>query len=118
MKNNLTHPCVSCPFRSNGAGVKLTKSRIRDLARTVGKGASFLCHKTVHHDDEGDHQPQPREQLCAGALAFTLNVGDEMARTVVQIRMHCDAEKLARLELTRADVHKSTVEWLRNGAIE
>lgn len=121
MKNGLAKPCANCPFRNNGEGIKLAPGRIRELARTVGeKGHGFSCHKTVEHaDEEGDERPHKhREQLCAGSLAFTLNVGDEMAKTVVQLRLDCDAEKLSKIESVRREVYATTEEWLRNGTFD
>lgn len=120
MRNDLVKPCDNCPFRNNGNGIKLHAGRIRELARTVGKkGHAFSCHKTTDHDhdDDGEREFNHREQLCAGALAFTLNVGDELAKTIVHLRLHCDAGKVAKIEGVRHEVYESTEAWLRKGTL-
>jgi hypothetical protein len=117
MRNDLVKPCDNCPFRKNGEGIKLNPGRIRELARTVGRlGHGFHCHKTVHRDDDGEPTTTHREQLCAGSLAFTLNVGDDMAKVVVAIRLGGDPGKLAKIESARSEVYGSTAEWLKGGS--
>lgn len=118
MHTDLVKPCEGCPFRRDGTGVKLHPLRVREIAKIVGKGGSFICHKTAKHDDEtGEREPHAREQHCAGALMYTLNVGDALAETVVQIRVHCDAGKLAKLRAGQGTVYGSLKEWLAKGTI-
>jgi hypothetical protein len=118
VRNDLVKPCDNCPFRNNGNGIKLNPERVRELARTIGrKGHGFSCHKTVEHaeDESGVRPNKHREQVCAGSLAFTLNVGDEMAKTVVFLRLDANPEKLAKIEAIRGEVYESTEAWLRGG---
>lgn len=119
MNNDLTKPCSGCPFRKDGKGVKLGAERIKDLAAGISKGHGFACHKTVNYQDEGDGEERTYssgEQLCAGALAFGLNTGDEITDRVVQIRLHCNAGKIAKIREAQKDVYSSTEEWVKNGS--
>lgn len=73
---NLTRPCDNCPFRKVG-GIRLRRERAREIAKNaiLHQGQVFQCHKTVTHDDDGEYVPTERDQYCAGALNFALNVG-------------------------------------------
>lgn len=114
MKTDLAKPCDNCPFRNNGKGVKLNRSRITELAQRVGvEGRGFICHKTANYEDE----PRKQEQHCAGALAFTRNVGDETAQIVLRIRLDSNETKLANVEANRRDVYQTTDEWLERGSL-
>jgi hypothetical protein len=84
----LTKPCHNCPFRREG-GIRLHPERAREIAHSQIRavGGMFSCHKTVHHDDDGEHAPHEKEQYCAGAVAFTINVGSENQLLQVSRRM-------------------------------
>lgn len=60
-------PCPQCPFRTD---VKpyITAARARSILRSVLGGASFHCHKTTTHDDDGETVPSRAERMCAGAV--------------------------------------------------
>lgn len=85
----LTRPCDNCPFRKVG-GIRLHPERAIEIANNAirAQGATFMCHKTVTHDDDGEHAPTDTEQYCAGALAFALNVGslNQFMRIAMRIR--------------------------------
>lgn len=106
------NPCNDCPFRNSEKGIKLHADRLRELGRTVGEqGHGFLCHKTTH-----GRKKTPA--LCAGSLAFTLNVGDPVAKVVVQIRLQGDKKKLAKLERAREKVYQTVEEFVRLGELK
>lgn len=114
MADALTKPCEGCPFRRDGKGVRLRRDRIREIAATVTRGGGFHCHNTLDMERPGRIAPDSR--LCGGALAFTLNTGDEMAKTVVQIRLHGAADRIAAVEESRAKVYSTLDEWLAGGS--
>lgn len=64
---NLKRPCPNCPFR-NDREPYITGERAEEIAYSLWGGAEFPCHKTTHHDDDGDYMPSKDEQFCAGAL--------------------------------------------------
>lgn len=110
MKTDLVKPCQDCPFRNNGAGVKLNRGRIDDLAQRVGvEGRGFICHKTANRKQE--------HQACAGSLAFTRNVGDDTAQVVLRIRLESNETKLAHVESNRRDVYQTVEEWRNRGTV-
>lgn len=95
MKYDLMVACKSCPFRKkdNRSGkeqpVRLNQARIVEIHNSVTRwhGGEFACHKTVDYndrddgdiddDDERGRVPGPREQHCAGAIAYALKVGTD-----------------------------------------
>lgn len=117
MHTDLVKPCEGCPFRKDGTGVKLHPLRVREIARITGKGGAFICHKTVTHDDEDERAPTHREQHCAGALMYALNVGDRLADAVVQIRTAHAPGHYEKLKKGRGTVYGSLKEWLAKGTI-
>lgn len=72
MKFNLTTPCGDCPFRNDGKGIRLRRSRAQDILDAITDlDLTFSCHKTVEYDDEDDegfHIVGDGEEHCAGAL--------------------------------------------------
>lgn len=64
----LRAPCPKCPFRTDIEPF-LTAARAREIASGLAGGqATFACHQTTNHDDDGEHVYSPDEQHCAGAL--------------------------------------------------
>ena len=64
----LKKPCNNCPFRTD---VKpyLRTQRVVSILRSITEGdATFSCHKTTKHDDDGNPVPGRKEKHCAGAL--------------------------------------------------
>jgi hypothetical protein len=102
---DLTMPCGDCPFRRVG-GVRLTKSRIREIAGAVTdrQGATFSCHKSVDYssldefEDGGDGDERigdpPRDRTdefhCAGALIFAEKNGrvSQMVRIAERLGLY------------------------------
>ncbi len=77
MKFTLKTPCKDCPFRTDVPGY-LSSTRARGIARNAQTGAAtFACHKTVKHDEDGEQVRSDGEIHCAGALimAEKLNKG-------------------------------------------
>lgn len=62
MTYNLTSPCDNCPFR-NDIDPYIHSDRVEEIVGNV-----FACHKTVLHDDDGEHVETEKEKHCAGAL--------------------------------------------------
>lgn len=62
-------PCLHCPFRKDvlGGGKFIRGARARQIAEELRRGWSFSCHRTVHHDDDGDPIDREGELHCAGA---------------------------------------------------
>jgi hypothetical protein len=117
VKFDLAAPCNACPLRKDGTGVALLAGRIRELERGIARGHSFVCHKTAHHDDDGEPEWNEKEQHCGGALAYTLKVGDRNARTVVAIRVAHVPGQLEKIEASKPLVYDSRAEWLKKGSI-
>lgn len=70
MRFDLRRPCPKCPFRKDCLPEWLGERRAEEIAESLlGRpGATFPCHETTQHDDEGDHVQREDEQHCAGAL--------------------------------------------------
>lgn len=129
MKYGMTKPCATCPFRKDGAGVKLMPARIREIARSTGwNGASFACHSSLDYDklqEEGGESEKkfslmqlnndPKAQHCGGATIFGLKNGgpNQMLRIV---------DRLGGVDLGEAHknshlVYDNLAEWLKKGAL-
>lgn len=61
---SLTKPCGNCPFRSD-RDFPLHPERAASIADGLSAGGSFVCHKTISHNDDGTDQSEAR--MCAGA---------------------------------------------------
>lgn len=71
---NLKRPCAHCPFRTD-IDPFITGARARDIATSLAQDASFPCHETVEHDDDGERVYSRNEQHCAGAAIVLLKTG-------------------------------------------
>jgi hypothetical protein len=67
-------PCPKCPFRSDVAPF-ITAARAKQITSDVLAGASFHCHRTTTHNDDGDYVPTDRERMCAGAVILARKAG-------------------------------------------
>lgn len=68
MKFDMVAPCPQCPFRSD-VEPYLRTARVQGICESlIDRDASFSCHKTTRHDDEGEAIRTSEEQHCAGAL--------------------------------------------------
>ena len=82
MNFDLKTPCKDCPFRTDVRGY-LTAARAREIIDAITRQQqTFACHKTVQHDEDGEHIPRTKEQHCAGAtiLLERLNLPNQMMR--------------------------------------
>lgn len=89
----MTTPCACCPFRSDIAAY-LTEERVREIEASL-VSASFPCHKTTEHDDDGDCRWTGDEIHCAGALIILEKSGrsSQMMRIAERVGMY-DRRKL------------------------
>lgn len=84
MKFDLKRPCNQCPFRTDKAPF-ISHARAKEIADGMVKhGASFACHKTLGHDDDGDTYTKSDSQFCAGAIIMLEKSGQ--AGNVAMIR--------------------------------
>lgn len=60
-------PCHNCPFRSDGAAIKLDKGRLEDIVSDLlaDDQQTFVCHKTLSGE----------RMTCAGAVGFMSKLG-------------------------------------------
>ena len=95
MRFDLTTPCKDCPFRAD-ITFYLGPNRVRSILHSLfAEDATFACHKTVLHDDDGNHlRGNPLEQHCAGALLLVERAG--IANQMIQI-----AERFGLYDPTR-----------------
>lgn len=93
----MTAPCVNCPFRREGF-IPLRAERVEEIAEGMlcTQGATFACHKTTGHDDDGETTIEADSQHCGGALIFAEKNGNatQMMRICERLGMY-DAHKLA-----------------------
>ncbi|MGH2941089.1 MAG: DUF6283 family protein [Solirubrobacterales bacterium] len=78
MRFDLRRPCPNCPFRKDCQPGWLGEARAEEIAGALldgNPGATFACHRTVEHDDEGEHVRHEDEQMCAGAMILVDSVG-------------------------------------------
>lgn len=111
MNYTLRKPCANCPFRND---VDFDLRRRRDIAADIiDRQASFACHKTTCHDDEGNHVPRDKEQHCAGAMILLERIGrpNQMMRIAERIGMY-DRTKLDMA----APVYRTRAEFVRGHA--
>lgn len=74
MKFDLTSPCIACPFRSD-IEFALARGRVYEIYDGLTlRDATFSCHKTVTHDDDGEYVPKQDEQHCAGAMIMLMRM--------------------------------------------
>ena len=74
----MAKPCKHCPFR-NDVTPFLTPSRGEELAyATQNPCNSFLCHKTIDHDDEGEPVSVETSKECAGFLTLMAQGGEDV----------------------------------------
>jgi hypothetical protein len=95
VKFDLVRPCKHCPFRTDTPPF-LNPSRVWEIGLAITDGDStFACHKTVEHDEDGEHIPKGDEQHCAGAaiLLMKLEMPNQMMRIAERIGMF-DSSKL------------------------
>jgi hypothetical protein len=90
---SMTKPCDNCPFRSDGNGVRLRRSRVREIETSLIRG-EFPCHKTTGAT-RGEDRPESEWVHCAGALILLEKLGrpSQMMRIVGRLRMY-DARQL------------------------
>jgi hypothetical protein len=97
-------PCPQCPFRTD---VKpfITTSRASSILRSVIRGESFHCHKTIKHTEDGDHAPSRDDRLCAGAVIIARKEGalyrNQMAR--IAERLGADFDEIRESAPVYAD---------------
>lgn len=77
-------PCPKCPFRTDIAPF-ITAARASQITHDVLAGASFHCHRTVTHDDDGEYVSGNRERLCAGAVILARKAGRLYHNQMVRI---------------------------------
>lgn len=112
MKHTMATPCENCPFRTDIRGY-LREDRIREIAESLFRGASFPCHKTTEawEDDDGDSDMVESEdsQQCAGAEIFLAKQGmsTQMSRIAERLGM-----KVSKLNM-KAPVCRSVSEMLK-----
>lgn len=112
MKHTMGTPCDHCPFRTDIKGY-LRADRVREIAESLFRGASFPCHKTTEswEDDDGesDRVETDDSQQCAGAEIFLAKQGmsTQMGRIAERLGM-----KVAKLN-KKAPVCGSVSEMLR-----
>ena len=60
-------PCANCPFRCDGAGVKLNPGRLEGIVSRLlaDDQQTFVCHKTLEKE----------RMTCAGAVALMSKLG-------------------------------------------
>ena len=106
MNFNLRRPCKHCPFRSDRNGF-LDAARAREIATL---DASFACHETIDHDDDGDGVVLPDSSHCAGFLIMRekLNKPSQMMRIAERLGLY-DRRKLDM----DAPVYDSVAEMVR-----
>lgn len=99
MDFDLKRPCAKCPFRTD-VRPYLSYGRAEEiLVGITAQDATFACHETTQHDDEGDHIPSSKEQHCAGALILLekTNQPNQIMRIAERLglydrrRLHMDA---------------------------
>jgi hypothetical protein len=68
---------------------------VREIERSLREGATFSCHKTTKHDDDGEPVRTRNEMHCAGALILIEKEGwsTQMMRIAERLGMY-DASKL------------------------
>lgn len=89
MKHTMANPCEHCPFRNDIKGY-LRGDRVREIAESLFRGASFPCHKTTEAwDDDGDMHESENSQQCAGAEIFLAKQGmsTQMGRIAERLGM-------------------------------
>lgn len=87
MKFEMKQPCPKCPFRSD-IRAYLRPERAREIADGLTRQqATFACHQTTEHDDDGEYIPGSEEQHCAGALIVLekMNRPNQMMRWMERI---------------------------------
>lgn len=68
MNFDLVAPCKNCPFRTD-IDFPLRTERVEEICDAlVNQQATFACHKTTEHDEDGEYVRRDSEQHCAGAL--------------------------------------------------
>lgn len=95
MNFDLVAPCKDCPFRTD-ITFYLRTERVEEICDAITRQQyTFACHKTTHHDDDGEHVPSKKEQHCAGALIMLekMNRPNQMMRIAERLRYY-DRHKL------------------------
>lgn len=97
MNFELVRPCSECPFVMGG--VHLTEGRREDIAESLRRDGSFICHKT--NEEVGGAGP---EQHCAGALIVCEREGfvGQLARIF---------ERLGRYDVSKLAMDDERVPW-------
>lgn len=74
--NPPARPCSNCPWNPRARGF-LHPDRAEDIADTARYGTDdFLCHKSVEHDEDGEHAPGAGDDnLCAGYAIAAIRDG-------------------------------------------
>lgn len=78
----ITTPCSDCPFRHD-VQMHLGEQRRLEIARSLKRGESFLCHKTVHYgdddwdEDSSSYSARGDEKHCAGAMILLRKTGKD-----------------------------------------
>lgn len=112
MKHTMASPCDNCPFRTDIKGY-LRGERVREIAESLFRGASFPCHKTTEdwEDDDGESERCETEdsQQCAGAEIFLAKQGMSTQMSRIAERL---GRKVAKVK-TSAPVCGSVAEMLR-----
>jgi hypothetical protein len=88
MNFKMIKPCVHCPFRKD-IRAYLTKSRVREIERSLVR-ATFPCHETTTHNDDGEYVRTGDETHCAGALILLekLERPSQMMRIAERLRLY------------------------------
>lgn len=106
-KFNCNAPCAKCPFR-NDITPYLRASRVREIiTSTVYGEATFQCHETVTHDDDGEAIRNGKELICAGSLIMAESIGrvPQLVRIAERFGEY-DHKKLRNKELVYATPEK------------
>lgn len=100
MKFDLTHPCGSCPFRSDRRGFLHEERAEEIIAALYDRDGTFPCHKTLDYEQEDEEfgYPPPdtaRTQHCAGAMILMerSNHANQLIRIAERLHLY-DRRKL------------------------
>jgi hypothetical protein len=112
MKHTMATPCDLCPFRNDIDGY-LRPDRVREIAESLFRGASFPCHKTTEpwedEDGESDMVATADSVQCAGAEIFLALQGTSTQMSRIAERLGLKVSKLNM----KAPVCSSVSEMLR-----
>lgn len=119
MKFDLRKPCANCPFRTD-INFPLAQERVEQIVEAITDlDQTFACHKTVKHDDDGEHVHSKNEQHCAGALILLERI--QRPNQMMRIAERCGFYDRHKLEMDApvfgsADEMIECGNWMRKAA--